>query len=226
MLIEKLAECGVTVEVNPGLQAPAAEERQRWQFAVSTIMGVPSPREQQADRILDHRANRAALISSNLPNLAVDVIAQGQGCSHICILASLDSIKMQAAGLWLVSGRVGWLKNVPTASVRPGEFAIQPNRYSVQPMFGAVQDLVMLALWVVTLGVKAFAFIDCVRRRPDAFPAVGRQTKVLWLILTGLAALTGVLPQLTLSIFGIAGIVIALIYLFDIRPRIIDITRR
>jgi len=45
-------------------------------------------------------------------------------------------------------------------------------------------------------------------------------------ILTGLAALTGVLPQLTLTIFGIAGIVIALIYLFDIRPRIIDITRR
>jgi len=93
-------------------------------------------------------------------------------------------------------------------------------------MFGAVQDLVMLALWVITLGVKAFAFVDCLRRRPDAFPAVGRQTKVLWVILTGLAALTGVLPQLTLTIFGIAGIVIALIYLFDIRPRIIDITRR
>ena len=84
----------------------------------------------------------------------------------------------------------------------------------------------MLALWILTLGVKAFAFVDCLRRRSDAFPAIGRQTKTLWLILTGLAALTGLVPNLTLSIFGIAGIVIALVYLFDIRPRIIEITSR
>ena len=84
----------------------------------------------------------------------------------------------------------------------------------------------MLALWIVTLGVKAFAFVDCLRRRGDAFPAIGRQTKTLWLILTGLAALTGLVPNLTLSIFGIAGIVIALVYLFDIRPRIIENTSR
>jgi len=35
-----------------------------------------------------------------------------------------------------------------------------------------------------------------------------------------------VLPTLTLSIFGLAAIVIALIYLFDVRTRIIDITSR
>jgi len=91
-------------------------------------------------------------------------------------------------------------------------------------VFGNVQGIVLIALWVVTLGVKAFAFIDCVRRPAAAFPAVGRQTKVLWLILTGLAALTGLIPNLTLSIFGMAAIVIALIYLFDVRTRIIDIT--
>ncbi len=87
-----------------------------------------------------------------------------------------------------------------------------------------MQDLVLLALWVITLAVKGFAFIDCVRRPAAAFPAVGRQSKVLWLVLTALAALTGLLPSLTLSIFGMAAIVIALVYLFDVRTRIIDIT--
>jgi hypothetical protein len=91
-------------------------------------------------------------------------------------------------------------------------------------MFGNVQELVLLALWAITLAIKGYAFVDCLRRQPPAFPAVGRQSKVLWLVLTGLAALAGILPALTLSIFGIAGIVIALVYLFDVRTRIIDIT--
>ena len=91
-------------------------------------------------------------------------------------------------------------------------------------MFGNVQELVLLSLWVITLAVKAYAFVDCARRPAAAFPAVGRQTKVLWMVITGLAALSGLLPGLTLTIFGMAAIVIALIYLFDIRPRIVDIT--
>ncbi len=93
-------------------------------------------------------------------------------------------------------------------------------------MFGAVQGLVIYALWIVLLVVKGAALIDCVRRPPQAFPAVGRKSKVLWLVLTGLAALTGLLPGLTLELFGIAGTVIALVYLFDVRPKIIDITGR
>lgn len=93
-------------------------------------------------------------------------------------------------------------------------------------MFGAVQDLVVLVLWVVLLGLKGFAFVDCLRAPTQVFPAVGRQSKVLWLVLTGLALLTGLLPNLTLSLFGIAGAIIALIYLFDIRPKIKSITGR
>ena len=93
-------------------------------------------------------------------------------------------------------------------------------------MFDTVQGLVLLAVWVVTFAVKAFAFVDCIRRPAEAFPAVGRQSKPLWLILTGLAAATGVFPSLTVTIFGLAGIIIGLIYVFDIRVRIIDITSR
>jgi NO-binding membrane sensor protein with MHYT domain len=93
-------------------------------------------------------------------------------------------------------------------------------------MFDTVQGLVLLAMWVVTLAVKGFAFVDCIRRTPQAFPAVGRQSKALWLILTGLAAGTGFFPGFTINIIGLAAIVVALVYLFDVRPKIIDITSR
>lgn len=91
-------------------------------------------------------------------------------------------------------------------------------------MFDAVQGFVLYAIWIVLLVVKAYAFIDCVRRPAQAFPAVGRVSKLLWLLLTGIAMLTGLIPGLTLGIIGIAGIVVALVYLFDVRVRIAEIT--
>ena len=57
-------------------------------------------------------------------------------------------------------------------------------------MFGAVQNVVVLALWVVLLALKGFAFVDCLRAPSAVFPSIGRQTKILWLVLTGLALLT------------------------------------
>jgi predicted membrane metal-binding protein len=89
-----------------------------------------------------------------------------------------------------------------------------------------VQQLVIFVVWIVLLGLKGYAFIDCLRQPAQAFPAIGRQTKVLWLVFTGLAALTGLLPNLTLSIFGLAGAIAALIYLLDIRPKINEIMGR
>ncbi len=93
-------------------------------------------------------------------------------------------------------------------------------------MFGAVQGLVLYALWIILLLVKVFALVDCIRRPAEAFPAVGRKSKVLWLILTAVAALVGLIPGSTLDLLGIAGTVIALIYLFDVRPKILEITGR
>ena len=90
-------------------------------------------------------------------------------------------------------------------------------------MFGAAQSFIVLAVWIILLAVKGFAFIDCLRRPTEAFPAVGKQSKILWLALTGVALLTGLLPNMTLNFIGIAGAVAALVYLFDVRPRIIEI---
>ena len=85
--------------------------------------------------------------------------------------------------------------------------------------FVTFQVGVTLIIWIVFAVLKIWAFVDCLRQRADAFPAVQRQSKTLWLILTGIAALTGLLPD-PLGIMGIAGIVVALIYLFEIKPRI------
>lgn len=87
-----------------------------------------------------------------------------------------------------------------------------------------VYELLDLALFVAA----TWAFADCVRRRPDAFPAVGRRSKGLWLALTGLSALYGMGAVLSsaapMGIIAIAAVVITAVYLLDIRPKIIEIT--
>ena len=88
----------------------------------------------------------------------------------------------------------------------------------------AVQNIVVFILWIVLLGVKAYAFIDCLRRPAQAFPAVDRQSKTLWMILTGVALLTGLLMNQTLGLIGIAAAAVAIIYLVDVRTKIQSIT--
>jgi len=90
-------------------------------------------------------------------------------------------------------------------------------------MFYQVQNVVLLVLWVLFLVIKVYAFIDCIRRPAQAFPAVSRQSKVLWLILTGVSALAGLVVQDPLSLFGIVGLVVSLVYIFDVRTRIIEL---
>jgi Protein of unknown function (DUF2516) len=84
-------------------------------------------------------------------------------------------------------------------------------------------------LWTInlaTLAAAVWAFASCLRTRPDAFPAIGRSSKGLWLALTGAAVLVSLAGFSPLGILGIASIVISGIYLLDIRPRILEITGR
>jgi hypothetical protein len=91
-----------------------------------------------------------------------------------------------------------------------------------------VTAIVYLVLDLALLLASLWAFVDCLRRRPDAFPAIGRKSKGLWGALTGLSALWALVAVLTsappLGIFAIASVVITAVYLLDIRPKIIEIT--
>lgn len=84
---------------------------------------------------------------------------------------------------------------------------------------------ITMIIYVVFAVLKIWAFVDCLRQRKDAFPAVNRQTKTLWLVLTGISALTGLVID-PLGIIGIAGVVVALIYLFEIKPKIQELIGR
>lgn len=78
-----------------------------------------------------------------------------------------------------------------------------------------------LALGIVVLIVEAFAFIDAARRPADAYVAADKQTKNLWLVLLGLAVVLNIaFRQGVLSIFVIVGLIVALIYLLDVRPAV------
>jgi len=46
-------------------------------------------------------------------------------------------------------------------------------------------------LSVAALGAEVWAFVDAVRRPAPAFPAAGKQTKPLWLVILGVAAVIG-----------------------------------
>lgn len=91
-------------------------------------------------------------------------------------------------------------------------------------MFSGLSSMILWAINLATLIASAWAFISCVRARPDAFPAIGRRSKGLWLALTGGATVVALAGFSAMSILGIAAIVVSAVYLLDIRPRIQEIT--
>src|SRR5215469_4851535 len=81
--------------------------------------------------------------------------------------------------------------------------------------------------WVLLLGafvIEAWAFGDALRRPAAAFPAAGKQTKPIWLVILGVAFVIGIAGALDvvslISIFPIVAFVAAAIYLVDVRPKI------
>jgi Protein of unknown function (DUF2516) len=87
--------------------------------------------------------------------------------------------------------------------------------------------VVNLFFWVLLLGafvIEGWAFVDALRRPSAAFPAAGKQTKPIWLIILGVAFVIGIGGALgylsLLSLFPIAAFVAAAIYLADVRPKV------
>jgi Protein of unknown function (DUF2516) len=73
---------------------------------------------------------------------------------------------------------------------------------------------------------EAWAFIDAISRPARAFPAAGKQTKPLWLIILGVAAVIGLGSVVYgggtafLGILPVAAFIAAAIYLTDVRPKV------
>ncbi|WP_084211181.1 DUF2516 family protein [Pseudonocardia acaciae] len=79
------------------------------------------------------------------------------------------------------------------------------------------------AIWIVGIPVGAWAFIDALRSRPDAFTAADKLTKPAWLAITGIGLLVLVLCRGPMTLFWVAGLIAALVYLVDVRPVLIEV---
>lgn len=96
---------------------------------------------------------------------------------------------------------------------------------TVGSVVGSIEFWAAFAIGVLALGVDVWALIDAVTRRADAFPAVNRLTKVVWLIILAVATLVAAalisVGSLFLSLIALAA---GLVYLLDTRPKIREIT--
>ncbi|MCH6471622.1 DUF2516 family protein [Sinomonas terrae] len=89
-------------------------------------------------------------------------------------------------------------------------------------------DLIVgYAVSLLCLVISLWAFIDCVTRKGAAFEAGFKRTKGFWLGITGGATLVGILAALSPvsplfgpSLFTLAAVTAAGIYLADVRPAV------
>ena len=87
-------------------------------------------------------------------------------------------------------------------------------------MLQGLVGYVLLALQIAVLVAVVYAFVHAAMQRPDAYPAVDKLTKPVWLVILGVAGLL----VLVLGIMGTAiGAVAAGIYLVDARPKLLEI---
>lgn len=84
--------------------------------------------------------------------------------------------------------------------------------------------LIMIALRLLALGAGAFALFHAIRQRTDAFPAVDKLSKPIWIGILAAAMLVVFLFGVV-SLFGLVGIVAICVYLVDVRPRVDEVQR-
>lgn len=89
-----------------------------------------------------------------------------------------------------------------------------------------VQGLIVLVLSLLALAAEVFALVHAVRQRQDAFPATGKQTKTFWVAALVIATLMGVASVGGVGFLGIIGIIVAGVYLADVRPAIDEVLGR
>lgn len=90
-----------------------------------------------------------------------------------------------------------------------------------------VDILILMILSWAAIPVGLYAFVHAILQRAEAFTAANKLTKPSWLGITGGA--TVAVSIFNLSSFGaffwIAGLVAALVYLVDVRPKLIELQR-
>lgn len=75
--------------------------------------------------------------------------------------------------------------------------------------------------------VGVFAFVHALLQRPDAYTVADRMTKPAWMAITAGSAVALLLFSFAgvAWMFWMAGLVAALVYIVDVRPKLIEVQR-
>lgn len=86
------------------------------------------------------------------------------------------------------------------------------------------QWILLVIDWAGTLA-GFFAFAHALMQRADAYTAADRMTKPIWLAITGGSTAAMLLFQFFAPgmIFWLAGLIASLVYLVDVRPKLIEV---
>jgi hypothetical protein len=94
--------------------------------------------------------------------------------------------------------------------------------------YAKVTGYVTLVTLVLAVVVEVIALVNCLTQRAEAFPVVGPLSKNGWLAILGgavlLTLLCGVAGSGPFSIFSLAAIAAAAVYLLDVRPALREAT--
>ncbi|GAB2543035.1 DUF2516 family protein [Nocardia heshunensis] len=88
-----------------------------------------------------------------------------------------------------------------------------------------IPALILWALKLGAIGMTVFALVHAIRQRPDAFTAVDKLTKPVWIAILLAALGVLLLPISLLGILGIAAVIATGVYLADVRPKVDEIQR-
>jgi hypothetical protein len=87
-------------------------------------------------------------------------------------------------------------------------------------------ELILLLIHWAGAAAGLFAFVHALMQRSDAFTAVDRKTKPIWLAITGGGTAAMALFGLGAGgLFWIAGLVAVLVYIVDVRPRVTEVQK-
>jgi NhaP-type Na+/H+ or K+/H+ antiporter len=87
-----------------------------------------------------------------------------------------------------------------------------------------VTGAILTLLWLAALGSTIFALVHAVRQRADAFTAVDKLTKPIWVGILAVA-LVVLLMSSVIGFLGLAAVVATGVYLADVRPKVDEVQR-
>ena len=89
-----------------------------------------------------------------------------------------------------------------------------------------IQNTFLMIATLVVFVIQAWAFVDAVSHRQEAFVAADKMTKPTWLIILGIALVAHMLIWSPVSFLNLIGAVAAIVYIVDARPALRAVTGR